>query len=110
MREQQPVTQTMNISTVRAGLNMLVNQVSRNETRVVVEKSGVPVAALVSTGDLKRLDWVDDQDREARDIVAAMRAPFRDVPPEEFEREADRVAADARAERRARRERTAAGT
>ena len=50
MREQQPLTQTMKISDVRVQLNTLVNRVFRKETRVLVEKSGILVAAIVSTG------------------------------------------------------------
>lgn len=108
MAAQQPMTQTMKISSVRAELNTLVNQVYRHETRVVVEKSGIPVAALVSTEDLRRLDRLDAQDREAREVLAAMRAPFRGVSPEEIERETERAIAEVRAERRA--ERAATGT
>src|SRR5215213_6150511 len=104
----QPVTQTMKISSVRAELNTLVNQVYRHETRVVVEKSGIPVAALVSTDDLKRLDEFD-RERAARfAILDEMRAAFRDVPPEELEREAARALAEVRAEMREERAKAAA--
>ena len=44
MREQ-PITETMKISEVKQQLNSLVNRVYRHETRVMVEKSGIPVAA-----------------------------------------------------------------
>ena len=37
---------------LRGHFNDVVNQVYRKDTRVVVEKSGIPVAALVSTDDL----------------------------------------------------------
>jgi prevent-host-death family protein len=100
---QQPTTQTMKISTVRAELNSLVNQVYRKETRVVVEKSGIPVAALVSTDDLERLDQLD-RERAARfAILDEFRAAFKDVPPEELELEAERALAEVRAEMRAER-------
>jgi prevent-host-death family protein len=100
----QRVTQTMKISTVRAELNTLVNQVYRHETRIVVEKSGILVAALVSTDDLKRLDALD-RERAARfAILDEMRAAFKDVPPEELEREAARAIAEVRAEVRAERD------
>ena len=41
------------------------NRVCRHETRVIVEKSGIPVAAIVSAEDLERLRWLDEEDREA---------------------------------------------
>jgi prevent-host-death family protein len=104
MKSQSPKTQTMKISDVRSQLNTLVNRVYRNETRVLVEKSGIPVAALVSIEDLELLSGIAAKDREAWEILEAMRRPFRDVPPEEIEREALRAADEAKASLRAERE------
>ena len=61
MREQEPMTQTMKISDVKNKLSRLVNEVYRQETRVLVEKAGIPVAALVSARDLKQLAEFDAQ-------------------------------------------------
>lgn len=97
MRDQCPQTQTMKISDVKNRLSSLVNEVYRHETRVLVEKSGIPVAAIVSADDLKRLSQLK-QDRDA--LFAAidrMREAFKDVPPEEIERETDRIIARNRA-------------
>lgn len=69
---------------------------------------GIPVAVLVSTEDLRRLDRLDEQDKQAWDVFAAMRAPFRDVPLEEIERETERALAEVRAQMRAERERRTA--
>jgi len=91
MRKPLPTTQTMKISDVRSRLNTLVNEVYRKETRVVVEKSGIPVAGLVSAEDLKRLDQLDRQ-RDARfAVIDEVREAFADVPDEEIERETDRI-------------------
>jgi prevent-host-death family protein len=108
MPEKMPATETMKISDVRSGLNKLVNRVYRHETRVIVEKSGIPVAGIVSADDLERLRRLDEEDREAWEILEGMRAPFRDVPPEEIEREAERALAQVRAAMRAEREQAAA--
>lgn len=105
MREQEPMTQTMKISDVKNNLSSLVNEVYRKETRVLVEKAGIPVAALVSAEDLTRLAQLDERDRRAREVLDAMRAPFRDVSPEEIQQEADNAIAQVRAERRAERAR-----
>ncbi|MDP9474044.1 MAG: type II toxin-antitoxin system Phd/YefM family antitoxin [Chloroflexota bacterium] len=105
---QQPATQTMKISEVRGQLNTLVNRVYRKETRVLVEKSGIPVAAIVSTEDLKRLDQLDAEREADFAVVDELREAFKDVPPEELEREAERAIAEVRAEMRA--ERDAAAT
>jgi prevent-host-death family protein len=101
MPEQEPLTQTMKISDVKNMLSSLVNKVYRKEARVLVEKAGIPVAALVSPGDLKRLAQLDEQDRRAREVLEAMRAPFRGVSPEEIQQEADKALAQVRAKRRA---------
>lgn len=108
MREQEPMTQTMKITDVKNNLSSLVNEVYRKETRVLVEKAGIPVAALVSPEDLKQLSRLDEQRAERRRIVAAMREPFRGVSPEEIEQETDKAVAEVRQEMRAEREAAAA--
>ncbi|MBA3337756.1 MAG: type II toxin-antitoxin system prevent-host-death family antitoxin [Chloroflexia bacterium] len=100
MRERQPMTQTMKISDVRGQLNTLVNRVYRKETRIVVEKSGIPVAAIVSTEDLKRLDQLDQEHADHFAVIDDIRAAFKGVPHEEIERETDRITAEIRADGR----------
>lgn len=103
MRDQRqtPTTKIMNISNVRSQLNSLVNTVYRGESRVVVEKSGIPVAGLVSAEDLRRLDELD-RERAARfEIVDEVRAAFADVAVEEIEAEAEHAIAQVRGERHA---------
>jgi prevent-host-death family protein len=92
----------MKISDVRGQLNTLVNRVYRKETRVIVEKSGIPVAGIVSAEDLRRLDQLDrlEHAREADfPILDELRSAFADVPVEELERETDRITAEIRAGR-----------
>jgi prevent-host-death family protein len=98
----------MKISEVKNHLSSLVNEVYRQNTRVLVEKAGIPVAALVSTEDLRQLARLDAQRAERRRVVAAMREAFRGVPPEEIERETDKAVAEVKAEMRAEREAAAA--
>ncbi len=110
MHEQHPVTKTMKISAVRGQLNTLVNQVYRKETRVVVEKSGIPVAGLVSAEDVKRLDRLDQLEREREAdfaVLDKLREAFAGVPAEEIEQETDRITAEIRAEGQRRRAATA---
>lgn len=101
MGEPEPMTQTMKISDVKNKLSSLVNEVYRKETRVLVEKAGIPVAALVSADDLERLTRLD-QESQARErrfaVLARMREAFKDVPLEEIERETARAVAEVRAE------------
>lgn len=97
MREQHSMTQTMTISAVKTQLSSLVNRVYRKEARVLVEKSGIPVAALVSTEDLARLDRLDAERAARFAVLDEMRAAFAGVPPEETEQETDRITAELRA-------------
>lgn len=93
---KQPKTQTMKISEVKNALSSLVNEVYRQETRVLVEKSGIPVAAIVSAADLQRLTRYEHEREERFKVIDRMREAFKDVPAEEIEREADRAVAELR--------------
>jgi prevent-host-death family protein len=99
MRIERPVPRTMKASDVRQQWSQVLRAVHRKEARVLVEKSGIPVAAIVSIEDLERLEQLEAEDRQAWDVLAAMREPFQNVSPEEIEREADRALAEARAAR-----------
>ncbi|MGE3797873.1 MAG: type II toxin-antitoxin system Phd/YefM family antitoxin [Thermomicrobiales bacterium] len=104
MAEQRVATQTMKISEVKTHLNSLVNKVYREESRVLVEKSGIPVAALVSAADLARLDRLDRERAERFAVLDEMRETFDGETPEATERETDRITAEIRDENRRRRE------
>jgi prevent-host-death family protein len=99
----QPITETMKISDVRSNLNTLVNEVYRHEKRVIVEKSGIPVAAVVSLEDVRQLDRLQKNREQMAKSIEEMRAAFAGVPPEEIEQMADQTVAEARAELRAER-------
>lgn len=105
VNEAAPPRQTLSISEVRQRFASLVAEAARGGSRVLVARSGVPVAAIVSPDDLARLERLEEQDRHAWDVLERMRAPFRDVPADEIEREADRAVAAVRARRRAEPER-----
>jgi prevent-host-death family protein len=100
---RQPLTETVTASEARQHFASLLNRIFREQTRVVVEKSGIPVAALVSTHDLERLIRLDREQAERFAFLDAMRSPFKDIPSEEIEREVDAALAEVRAEMRAER-------
>lgn len=104
MRTSRASTQTVANSDVKDSIVQLLDQVAREETRIVVENGGLPVAALVSPDDLKRLERLDEQRAERNRVVAAMREPFRGVSPAEIERETVKAVAEVRKEMRAERE------
>ena len=100
MREQQPMTQTMKASEARLHFSQLLNRVYRKEARVLVEKSGIPVAAIVSADDLTRLNRLDEERERDRQALAAIGEHFTDVPVEELEREVGKALRAVRAENR----------
>jgi prevent-host-death family protein len=102
MREPTPMTQTMKISDVKNTLSSLVHQVYRQQTRVLVEKSGIPVAAIISADDLARFAQLEREREERFAVIDRMREAFQDVLPEEIAREAERSVAAARERRRQR--------
>ena len=97
MREQEPMIQTMKISDVKNTLSSLVNKVYRKETRILVEKAGIPVAALVSADDLRRLNQLDSQWNQTTRALERLSAAFADVPVEELEAKIDQIIAEDRA-------------
>lgn len=53
---EEPVTLTMKATEARAEWSRLLNLVFRRELRLLIEKDGIPVAAIVSADDLMRLE------------------------------------------------------
>ena len=85
------MTQTISASTARQEWSKILNKVFREETRIVVEKSGIPVAAIISTEDLKRLDQLEKERADRFRVLDEVKAAFRDIPGAEIENEADQA-------------------
>ena len=94
------MTQTIKASDVRQQWSEVLNKVFRKETQVIVEKSGIPVAAIISTEDLARLHRLEAQRQKDFAILDEMRDAFKDVPPDELEREVANAVASVRQEHR----------
>lgn len=98
--KRKPELESLSVSQARQHFSETLNRVYRGEARVVVEKSGIPVGAIVSPRDLKYLQRRDaSRDR----LLAAMRetqAAFADVDPEELDREIENAIAEVEDERR----------
>ncbi len=91
MREQEPDIQTIQLSDVKGPLLRLVSRVSRNETRVIVESDGEPVAALVSAEDLRRLNDLDRAWDERTKAIKRFSKAFADVSADEAEADVARI-------------------
>lgn len=104
MRETEPMTQTMKVTDAREHWSQVISAVFRRQTRVVLEKAGIPVAALISTEDLERLRRYDAEREADFAVLDRIGAAFADVPADELDREVTTALAEVRAEMRAERE------
>lgn len=100
MAAREPMTQNMTISDVERDFTNLVKKVSRQETRVLVEDEGAPVAAIVSTDDLKRLTQLDQQRAKQWRVFDEIHARNKDKDPDEVERDVAEAISETREEER----------
>jgi hypothetical protein len=107
MRESDPPNETVTVAELGTRVPALIDDVARSGRRIVVEQDGVPLAVIVPPADLQRLACLDAEDREAGDVLRAMREPFRDVPAEEIARQTERIMREMRTQDRRQRERAA---
>jgi prevent-host-death family protein len=99
---KEPVTETLNVTEARRGWSDLLNRVFRREARVIVEKSGIPVAAIISIREYEFFLQLKAKRAERFKILDEIGEAFKDVPPEEIEREVAKAIAEVRTENRAR--------
>ncbi len=102
MALKQPNVQTLDASVAQQQFASILRRVRRRETRVIVQESGTPVAAIVSADDLRRLELLERERAADFAVIDRVREAFRGVSEEEIERETDRFLADIRAEDAAR--------
>ena len=96
MPEREIMTQTMNVTDARQQFSQLLNQVFKGKTRVLLERSGIPVAGIVSARDLELLQEMEAKREKDFSILDEIGAAFKDVSDDELEREVQRAIAAAR--------------
>lgn len=100
MREKDPATVTIKASEARVHFGKVLKRVHRGEARLVVEKGGIPVAAIVSMDDLDRLSTAEakpeEVSKEAIDRALAMAGAWKDVDTDAMVAEAYRARKDRR--------------
>jgi len=92
---------TMKMTDAKQQFSRVVNDVFRTHRRVLVEKGGIPVAAIVSTDDLERLRRYDAEWEADFAVLDRIGEAFADSSVEEIERETAAAIAEVRRERRA---------
>ena len=95
-------TRTIKLSEARSTFSSLINDVFRKRERVLIEKSGIPVAAVVSLDDLARLERLDVERAARNATLEAYAGNFDDYSSEQIEIEVGKAIAEVRSDRRAR--------
>lgn len=96
------MTQVIKASEARKEWSQLLNNVFKGQTRVIVEKSGIPVAAVISAEDLERFTVLEEQ-REARfKALERIREALKSVPAEQLNQEINKAIEEVRTERKSR--------
>jgi prevent-host-death family protein len=84
----------------RQNLSRLLTDVRRDEQPVIIERSGVPVAAMVPLSMLERDRRWNEERSDRLALLERLRHRFREIPATEIEREAAGAVAAARRGRR----------
>ena len=74
-----------------------------DEEQVIIEKNGIPVAAIVPISVVRGAELTERRRADLRAAFEAARAELRGIPPEAIEREIRRAVAEVEEERRLRR-------
>jgi len=102
MHWREPVTETINATEARRSWSDLLNRVFRREARVIIEKSGIPVAAIISMREFEFFEHLKAKREQRLAVLDAISEPFEGTSPDEIELEVAKAIAEGRAENRAR--------
>src|SRR5680860_788856 len=84
-----PVETRMNLTDTKQHFSQVVNEVARGNSRVVVEKSGLPVAAIISAEEYHRFLALDAERQARFAAMGRISDAFAEVPVEKLEAEVD---------------------
>jgi antitoxin (DNA-binding transcriptional repressor) of toxin-antitoxin stability system len=101
MTQREPIMKSVSRDDIQHQIEQLLSQVAQGDTQVSVEEQGKTVAAIISGSDLVRLRRYDREVAEGEAILKRMRQPFRDVDPEQIERDVAAVIEEVRREQAA---------
>ena len=96
MPERDPTTQTMKASEARRQWSQVLDMVYRKDARVLVERDGIPVAAIVSADDLQQLRRLEAEEIRA---LERMRSAFAGKTDDETMDEVAQVVEEVRQQR-----------
>jgi prevent-host-death family protein len=90
--------QIVETAIAQANWNEILGEVEQGRTRVLVQKDGAPVAALVPAADLAYLEGIEEARARRFAVVGRIRDAFSEVPDDQLQQEIERAVAEARTE------------
>lgn len=93
-------TRRIAAAAARQNLSRLLTDVRQSERPVIIERSGVPLAAMVPLSMLERDRRWNEERSDRLALLERLRRPFREIPANEIEREAAEAVNAARRGRR----------
>ena len=94
------IRQTLSVTEAQRSFDRLVDAVAQEGARIIVEEDGRPVAGLVSSADVERLNRLDAYREDPWSVLDEIHARNQDKDPEEVERDVAEAIAEVRRERR----------
>ena len=88
--------QTVKATVARQQFSELLNQVFRREKRILIEKSGIPVAALISAEDLETLARLEAERERDFAVLDEVGRAFEDASSAQLEGEVRKAIAGVR--------------
>jgi prevent-host-death family protein len=98
MSDQRQRTERRDSAELQTHWGEVLAEVCRDGTRVVIERDGVPVAALISAEDLRRFEHFERERERRFEALDRSWAAFEGVPFDEIEAEVAKAVAEVRAE------------
>ncbi len=96
--------QTMKASNVREEWSELLGKVFRQKSRILVERSGIPVVAIISTEDLEKLTRFEQERKLDLAILEESQNAFKDESPATIQQALASALAAIRDERQAKKQ------
>jgi hypothetical protein len=100
MARQEPVVERIDAVKDAPVWDEILSKVSHSKGRLIVEEDGVAKAAVISYREYEFFLSMKAKRDEGFKILEEMSAPFKDVSPDEIEREVAKALAEVRAEMR----------
>jgi prevent-host-death family protein len=100
--DEAPHSRTVSASEARQRFSAIAEEVHRTDARVIIERSGIPVAVLISPRDYTRFQVMERQSDRDFAVVDRIGERFKDASAADIEDEVANAMREIRDERRTR--------